>query len=187
MEAGKGRATPILSKVEATQALTPEGLKKVGASVLLNEGQTAGAAAILTSSDRYVAVQGYAGVGKTTMFGVVKTLADEGETRSIALARTHRAAEALKSEAGIEARTIASWLVNVERTFARGGEGQDRNDEALCRLTHPGGRGQHDLQRPDAADHRRGRSAEGLRGDLRGRQGPAAIPVGRRALPATPQ
>ncbi|AQR61866.1 hypothetical protein BZG35_09540 [Brevundimonas sp. LM2] len=75
IESGKGAATPLMNPQAAASHLmrlrdSPiEGLR-------LNEGQTAAAALLLTSPDRYVGVQGFAGGGKTTMFRVVKEAAE---------------------------------------------------------------------------------------------------------------
>jgi hypothetical protein len=87
----------------------------------LNEGQSAGAALLLTSPDRYVGVQGFAGVGKTTMFRVVKEAAEAGGTTLSGLAPTHQAAEAMRDGAGIPAQTIEQWLNRTEASMAAGG------------------------------------------------------------------
>lgn len=124
MEAGRGAGRAVLSPVEASRRLSPEGLREGGATVDLNEGQRSAVAVILTTKDRYSAVQGYAGVGKTTMFGVASQVAKEQGVELQAITPTHKAAEAMQKEAGIYARTVTSWLNNVERALEKGGKAE---------------------------------------------------------------
>ncbi|QYC12407.1 MobF family relaxase [Brevundimonas nasdae] len=123
IEATKGHVTPSFTEATApVQIARAENDPSVG--IKLDDSQRSAAIAVLTSADRYVGVQGSAGVGKTTMFKVLKVAAKNDEF--IGLAAQHDAAQVLFKEAGIESRTIESFLLNVERTVARGGVGLEK-------------------------------------------------------------
>jgi len=104
--------------------------------ISLNQGQRAAAEKLLTSHDRFVGVQGFAGVGKTTMFKMVNHLALNAGTEIRGLAPTHDASRALEEGAGIKSQTVESFLVGMERKLERSGQvkslakvlDQDRRD-----------------------------------------------------------
>ncbi|MFH2331912.1 MobF family relaxase [Morganella morganii] len=77
----------------------------------LTNSQKAAGELILKSKDKIIAIQGYAGVGKTTQFKTVaKTLAaNRPDIELRGLAPTHKAVSELKS-AGITSQTIASFI-----------------------------------------------------------------------------
>ncbi|PHM59480.1 MobF family relaxase [Xenorhabdus ishibashii] len=77
----------------------------------LTKGQKAASELLLTSKDTIIAIQGYAGVGKTTQFRTVSEAIKSNRTdiELRGLAPTHKAVSELKS-AGIESQTIASFL-----------------------------------------------------------------------------
>ncbi|MFH8136371.1 conjugative transfer relaxase/helicase TraI [Pantoea osteomyelitidis] len=112
---GKDAVTPLM-------ALTP-------ASVLkgLTVGQREATRMVLESTDRFMAIQGYAGVGKTTQFRAVmsalNTLSDSVRPQVIGLGPTHRAVHEMR-EAGVEARTLASFLSETRQAI-QGGETPD--------------------------------------------------------------
>jgi len=87
----------------------------------LTDGQREAGNLILTTRDRFVAIQGYAGVGKTTQFLTISAalarLQDGPDIRG--LAPTHRAVSEL-SGAGIPAQTIASFLSESSQWQAAG-------------------------------------------------------------------
>lgn len=82
----------------------------------LSAGQV-DAVALLEKSARYVAVQGYAGTGKTTMLKLVKELAESKGFEVRGFAPSAAAADVLKRGAGIESQTLASHLIELERSF----------------------------------------------------------------------
>ncbi|MFV8762099.1 conjugative transfer relaxase/helicase TraI [Yersinia enterocolitica] len=112
---GKEVVTPLM-------ALTP-------ASVLkgLTAGQREATRTVLENTDRFMAIQGYAGVGKTTQFRAVmaalNTLAETVRPQVIGLGPTHRAVHEMR-EAGVEARTLASFL-SENRQKIQAGETPD--------------------------------------------------------------
>ena len=76
----------------------------------LTFGQKAAVKVILSSKDRVVGVQGYAGTGKTTMLDRARTLAAKRGYRMIGLAPSASAAKTLGEEAGIESETLQRFL-----------------------------------------------------------------------------
>ncbi|MDI9766911.1 conjugative transfer relaxase/helicase TraI [Pantoea dispersa] len=94
----------------------------------LTEGQREAGNLILTTRDRFTAIQGYAGVGKTTQFRTVAAaLAAADNAPDIrGLAPTHRAVSEL-SGAGIPAQTIASFLSESSQWQAAGQARDFRN------------------------------------------------------------
>jgi conjugative relaxase-like TrwC/TraI family protein len=76
---------------------------------------------ILTSNDRFMIIQGDAGVGKTTAMGAIKEiLTREGFNQSIyGLGYTGKAAIELESRAGFSCQTITSFLKSPQKNTAR--------------------------------------------------------------------
>ncbi|NAH64674.1 conjugative transfer relaxase/helicase TraI [Escherichia coli] len=108
--------------VQPLMALTP-------ASVLsgLTAGQREATRTVLENTARFMAIQGYAGVGKTTQFravmGALNTLSESVRPQVIGLGPTHRAVHEMR-EAGVDARTLASFLSETRQAI-QGGETPD--------------------------------------------------------------
>lgn len=113
--AGKNSVEPIYTPAAATDALANAQSKE--GSIKLDPSQQTAALHLLTSRDKYTGIQGSAGVGKTAMFKVVREAAPD--VQFIGLAAQHDAAQVLFKGAGINSRTIESFLQNVERTATR--------------------------------------------------------------------
>ena len=77
----------------------------------LTEGQRDAVTTILTSKDRVVGVQGYAGTGKTAMLDRARSLAERRGYRMIGLAPSASATATLEAEAGIRSETLQRFLV----------------------------------------------------------------------------
>lgn len=96
----------------------------------LTAGQQQAARLILENTDRFVAIQGYAGVGKTTQLRAVMralmTLPAEQRPQVVGLAPTHRAVGELV-DVGIKAQTLASFLMEMERRTQAGEKAFFRN------------------------------------------------------------
>ncbi|EBM0566754.1 conjugative transfer relaxase/helicase TraI [Salmonella enterica] len=111
--------------VQPLMALTP-------ASVLsgLTTGQREATRTVLENTDRFMAIQGYAGVGKTTQFravmGALNTLSESVRPQVIGLGPTHRAVHEMR-EAGVEARTLASFLSETRLAIQAGETPDFRN------------------------------------------------------------
>ena len=138
IEQGKNTAPALMTLAEAGAALTHAAGREGG--IVLSDGQRAGAEKLLTSHDRYVGVQGLAGVGKTKMFEVVREVAAERGVEIAGLAPTHQAAEALSKGAGIESGTVESFLQRYEGLMNRAetggaGAGLDQARESWAKKT----------------------------------------------------
>jgi conjugative transfer relaxase protein TraI len=81
----------------------------------LTKGQKNATTHILTSTDKFIGIQGLAGVGKTTQLkSVLQELkANNSDIEVIGLAPTHKAVYELQS-VGIKAQTISSFLVEAK-------------------------------------------------------------------------
>ncbi|EDQ4520091.1 conjugative transfer relaxase/helicase TraI [Salmonella enterica subsp. enterica] len=111
--------------VQPLMALTP-------ASVLagLTAGQREATRTVLENTDRFMAIQGYAGVGKTTQFravmGALNTLSESVRPLVVGLGPTHRAVHEMR-EAGVDARTLASFLSETRLAIQAGETPDFRN------------------------------------------------------------
>lgn len=76
----------------------------------LNEGQKEAVRQILSSEDRVVGVQGYAGTGKTTMLTRFRSLAEYRGYHVKGLAPSASAARTLGEESGIRSETLQRFL-----------------------------------------------------------------------------
>ena len=65
---------------------------------------------ILSSKDRVVGVQGYAGTGKTTMLNRLRMLSESRNYRAVGLAPSASAARTLERDSGIESETLQRFL-----------------------------------------------------------------------------
>ena len=109
VEAGAGKATPMLSAADA-----PERLQAV-ADRPLNAGQLGAATLILSSADRTVAIQGIAGAGKSTMLQAVARVAEAEGREVLGLAFQNKMVADLSEGAGIKSQTIASFVLANEK------------------------------------------------------------------------
>ena len=115
---GKGATTPYLDKVpdQLLAGLTP--------------GQADATRLILESNDQFIAIQGYAGVGKTTQFNAVlaalDTLPADQRPTVVGIGPTHRAVHEMQS-IGVKAQTLASFL-SESRQQAMSGETPDHRN-----------------------------------------------------------
>ena len=101
MERGQGAARPVMRSWIAGPLLH---------NGRLTVGQKEAVKTILSSKDRVVGVQGYAGTGKTTMLDRARQLAAKSGYRTIGVAPSASAARTLASEAGIETETLQRFL-----------------------------------------------------------------------------
>lgn len=118
---GKDSLPPLLSNVNThneEKKTEPQGL---------THGQQQAVELVFTTTDRFVAIQGYAGVGKTTQFKAVlagiEQLPESERPRVVGLAPTHRAVGEMQA-AGVDAQTLASFL-HDEGLKVAGGEKPD--------------------------------------------------------------
>ena len=101
MQAGRGSGKTIMRGWIATTKLHRG---------RLNEGQKEAIRMILSSTDRVVGVQGYAGTGKTTMLDRLRALSESRGYRTMGLAPSASAARTLERESGIGSETVQRFL-----------------------------------------------------------------------------
>ena len=101
MERGQGASRPVM-RSWITTPLLHKGR--------LTVGQREAVKLILSSKDRVVGVQGYAGTGKTTMLGRARELAEKSGYRMMGVAPSASAARTLGEEAGIGSETLQRFL-----------------------------------------------------------------------------
>lgn len=97
---GKDAVAPITAAVPETTAT----------GKILSPDQRAAAAHILESGDRFTAIQGRAGAGKTTSMEAVREAAEASGFKVVGLAPTHRAATELRDAGISDTRTVASAI-----------------------------------------------------------------------------
>ena len=85
----------------------------------LNEGQKEAVKTVLSTRDRVVGVQGYAGTGKTAMLDRFRALAKSAGYRVAGLAPSASAARTLGQESGIRSETLQRFLAR-HAGFAEG-------------------------------------------------------------------
>ena len=76
----------------------------------LTAGQKAAVKLILSSKDRAVGIQGYAGTGKTTMLKRTRALAEKKGWTMVGLAPSASAVQTLAAESGIQSETLQRFL-----------------------------------------------------------------------------
>ena len=84
----------------------------------LNDRQCAAVEAVMTTPNRISAIQGLAGVGKTTLLDELRRHAEAAGYRLEGVAPSHSAVQAL-AEAGIEGKTLQSWEVSNSKLDER--------------------------------------------------------------------
>ena len=97
----------------------------------LTDGQKEAVTLILSSKDRVVGVQGYAGTGKTTMLNRARALSEKNGYRLHGLAPSASAVKTLSAEAGMESETLQRFLARnagiAEGRLSRTGARDMRN------------------------------------------------------------
>ena len=99
---GKDAVAPISSA-------TPEALTTASGKTL-TPAQASAARHILKSSDRFTAIQGRAGTGKTTSMEAVRESAEASGFKVVGLAPTHKAAQELRDAGISDTRTVAAAM-----------------------------------------------------------------------------
>lgn len=123
MDAGREAVAPILDRTRAITAVsTISERMKANSGFSLTRGQARASFVALTAKDKYVAIQGLAGTGKTTLFRTLAEVANENGHEIRGVVATNEAAGVLQRETGIQSQTIESWLTGRERAVQDGGE-----------------------------------------------------------------
>jgi conjugative relaxase-like TrwC/TraI family protein len=106
MRRGQGRVRPIAS---------PERSRETAREHRLGADQTDAATFILTTKDRVVGVQGYAGTGKTHMLRAVREVAERAGFAVRGFAPSATAARVLQQDAGIPSDTVSRHLIEIAK------------------------------------------------------------------------
>lgn len=125
----RGAVTPAMTEKAARAALEAADREaQTSGGKKLNDGQNGGAMAILRQSDRFVGIEGRAGVGKTTMLGRVRPLLEAQGYTVLGMASNANAARNLQEEAKIPSTTLDQRLrlankalIEITRNTAQAG------------------------------------------------------------------
>lgn len=112
IEKGKGAITPISSKANITSFIKK---KEEELQFDLSPSQKNAMLGFLTSSDRFMAIQGYAGTGKTTMLKLTRELAEVHGYQLRGVTAGSSAASELQSKGGLSAATFARELLRLQK------------------------------------------------------------------------
>ena len=118
IDAGRDVSAPVLSADQAAKRLQgyagerPLGAEQLDAGILA-----------LSTKDRVVVIQGVAGAGKTTLISALADAARSEGRQVLGLAQANTMVEMLKTDAGIEAQTVSSF-VNQHLRGALAGKGE---------------------------------------------------------------
>lgn len=113
VEQAAGRLTPIANREKVDAVLTT-----IEQSRPLSAEQREAAIRIATAPSRYLSLQGDAGSGNTTVVGAIRGIAEAEGFSVRAMAVTGNATQALSATSGLQASTVARFLLD-ERERAK--------------------------------------------------------------------
>lgn len=96
----------------------------------LNHGQLEGMKNVLTTKAQFIAIQGYAGVGKTFLWRETKQLAESAKYTVKGFAPTGSAAEKLFQDSGIKSQTIDSFVFQNQGSLNQNASGKGTRQES---------------------------------------------------------
>ena len=115
LEAGRGAHRAVMSSRQFDSALAKF---ERGKGFALSDEQRQAARMILTQSDRFQAVQGLAGTGKTTLLSFVRTAAESQGWKVAGHSSGAEQAATMQRESGIASTTTAAWLFEADKAEA---------------------------------------------------------------------
>ena len=113
IEKGKAAITPVCSESNVKSFIKK---KEEGLQFNLSPSQKNAMLGFLTSSDRFMAIQGYAGTGKTTMLKLTRELAESKGYQLRGITAGSSAAHELQTKGGLNAATFARELLRLQKT-----------------------------------------------------------------------
>ncbi len=114
MKQGQGQCTPLLSRIDA--------IRRLEANPKLTQGQREAIILLLSSTDRVTAVQGIAGVGKTTALKALRKECLALGFEPLVLANTGNAKNQAEQVSGMASMTTTQFLTEVPGLLARAPE-----------------------------------------------------------------
>ncbi len=108
----KGQTPSIMSAPAISERLVQQERRP---GFRFTEGQIEAVSKVLTSSDQFVAVQGLAGTGKTTMLRALREIAQEQGYVVRGMAPTGAASKVLRRETGIASDTVAMFQIRERK------------------------------------------------------------------------
>ena len=112
MEQGKNAIHPIASPVQVASFIKN---KEDELNFSLSPSQKKAMLGFLTSNDRFMAIQGYAGTGKTTMLKLTRELAESKGYQLRGITAGSSAASELQLKGGLNAATFARELIRLKK------------------------------------------------------------------------
>lgn len=112
MEQGKNAIHPIASEFQVTSFIKN---KEAELNFSLSSSQKKAMHGFLTSNDRFMAIQGYAGTGKTTMLKLTRELAESKGYQLRGITAGSSAASELQLKGGLNAATFARELIRLKK------------------------------------------------------------------------
>lgn len=127
MREAKGTLTPLAELEHVQNAIAS--YERV-AKITFSDGQRSAVEQTLRSDDRFTAIQGFAGVGKTTLFRATKTIIEQLQPGVAVrmMAPTGAAAKVLKDEVGVDAQTVMMFQIKAKERLAKW---KQQNAEAI--------------------------------------------------------
>ncbi len=119
IENGKGAVAAICSKQMVAEFIKA---KEEEMQFALSSSQKKAMTGFLTSTDRFMAIQGYAGTGKTTMLRLTRELASKQGYEIRGIAAGSAAANELRTKGGLNASTFArelGWLQKQQQDLSK--------------------------------------------------------------------
>ncbi|SLK09185.1 MobF family relaxase [Novosphingobium mathurense] len=128
IDLGRDASTSIMAGSDVS-----ERLKAIPSEHAPSAEQLAATTLALSTSDRIVLIQGVAGAGKTTLISGIKTLAAEEGRETVGLAFANKMVSTLRSEAGIKAQTVSSFVnAHLKGALAGQDEAYEQSREELA-------------------------------------------------------
>jgi conjugative relaxase-like TrwC/TraI family protein len=128
IDAGKGRVASLVNPERVLAVLSGAAGERS-----LNAGQLAAASSIIASPDRIIAVQGIAGAGKSTMLAAVANVLAFEKKSALGLAFQNKMVADLAAGTGLEAMTVARFLMHHEPLLSdNGGKLAERSRSELA-------------------------------------------------------
>jgi conjugative relaxase-like TrwC/TraI family protein len=117
---GYGAHHATMSNKEFEAALAKFEARKTaefGKEFKLNDGQREAARMVLTTDNKWMGIQGLAGTGKTTLFEFVREAAESKNCQVIGVSNGGAQADKLQMESGIKSQTVASFVIEANKTI----------------------------------------------------------------------